>query len=125
MEVHVIRLVPGDDLQKKLIEFVKEKKLGNAFILTCVGSLTKAHISLRSKKCTEWIEINYTILYPKTYLLVQIHPLSFAMDIISFSIVIMIFHGEWRVQQLVRKKMKAKFMKVWKRYQRLKYKYIE
>ena len=61
MKAFTIRLIPGDNLQEKLIEFVQKEKLSSgmffsllviptglevttllAFIITCVGSLTKA-----------------------------------------------------------------------------------
>jgi len=52
MEVFVIRLLPGDNLQEKLVEFVKEKRLQNAFVITCVGSLTSAKIRLANADLT-------------------------------------------------------------------------
>jgi hypothetical protein len=41
IKVYVLRLKPNQDLFKELDTFVKEKDLKAAFILTCVGSVTK------------------------------------------------------------------------------------
>lgn len=45
-KVHVIRLRPNQDLNAELDKFVREKNLKAAFIMTCVGSLTKATIRM-------------------------------------------------------------------------------
>jgi predicted DNA-binding protein with PD1-like motif len=44
MRVHVMRLVPGDDVKAKLESFVNEKKIKAAIMLTAVGSLTEAQV---------------------------------------------------------------------------------
>ena len=46
MDVFTVRLMPGDDLQKCLVKFIQDKGLSNGFIITCVGSLTKAVIRM-------------------------------------------------------------------------------
>ena len=38
-QIHVLRLLPGDDLLLSLREFVKTRALRAAFIITCVGSV--------------------------------------------------------------------------------------
>mmetsp|Transcript_32409 Transcript_32409/g.52220 ORF Transcript_32409/g.52220 Transcript_32409/m.52220 type:complete len:149 (+) Transcript_32409:13-459(+) len=43
--IHVMRLLPGDDLLLSIREFVKTQALGAAFIITCVGSV--GHCRLR------------------------------------------------------------------------------
>ena len=63
MDVYVIRLLPGDNLQEKLVEFVKEKRLQNAFIVTCVGSLTSAKIRLANADLTRFIFTQFFNLF--------------------------------------------------------------
>jgi predicted DNA-binding protein with PD1-like motif len=41
IKVYVLRLRPNQDLHKELDKFVKDNDLKAAFIITCVGSLTK------------------------------------------------------------------------------------
>ena len=45
MKTHVFRLHPGDDLRLSLARYAREKGIGAAVILSCVGSLT--HVRLR------------------------------------------------------------------------------
>jgi uncharacterized protein len=42
MKTFVLRLRPKQDLKKELIKFTKENNIQAGFILTCVGSLTRA-----------------------------------------------------------------------------------
>lgn len=44
MQVHVFRLIPGQDLKKVIQSFVEGNLIEAGWILTCVGSLTSAHI---------------------------------------------------------------------------------
>jgi predicted DNA-binding protein with PD1-like motif len=46
IKVYVLRLRPNQDLNKELDRFVKDNDLKAAFIITCVGSLTKGLIYL-------------------------------------------------------------------------------
>ena len=39
--VHVLRLVPGDDLLLSIRAFVQAKRLEAAFVVTCVGSISR------------------------------------------------------------------------------------
>lgn len=56
-KVYALRLHPGDDLKVKIAEFVKEKKIQAGYIITCVGSLTKATIRLSNRNETQtWKE---------------------------------------------------------------------
>ena len=56
-KIYALRLHPGDDLKIKLAEFVKEKKIQAGYIITCVGSLTKATIRLSNRNETQtWKE---------------------------------------------------------------------
>lgn len=53
MIVHVIRLHPGDDVKLKLEEFVRERKLEAALIVSAVGSLTDAELRYAAQDKTE------------------------------------------------------------------------
>jgi predicted DNA-binding protein with PD1-like motif len=46
MKTYVCRFRPNQDLHKELDKFVKENDLKAAFIITCVGSLTKATLRM-------------------------------------------------------------------------------
>lgn len=46
LRTHVIRLRPNQDLYKELDKYVKDNDLKAAFIMTCVGSLTKATLRM-------------------------------------------------------------------------------
>jgi uncharacterized protein len=44
MLIHAIRLKPGQDLKKALIDFVREKKITASWIVSGIGSLTQSNI---------------------------------------------------------------------------------
>lgn len=46
LRVHALRLGPGEELFSSLLSFVEERKLCAPFIITCVGSVTKATLRL-------------------------------------------------------------------------------
>ena len=46
LKVYVLRLRPNQDLFRELDQFVRENNLKAAFVMTCVGSLTKATIRM-------------------------------------------------------------------------------
>ncbi|KAF5894171.1 bifunctional protein GlmU-like, partial [Clarias magur] len=46
LSVFALRLGPGQELLSALQAFVKEKQLKAPFIITCVGSVTKATLRL-------------------------------------------------------------------------------
>ena len=43
---YALRLGPGEEIVSRLLDFVEKHKLGAAFILTCVGSVTKARLRM-------------------------------------------------------------------------------
>lgn len=56
-KVYALRLHPGDDLKRKLAEFVKEHNIQSGYIITCVGSLNKATLRLSNRNETQtWKE---------------------------------------------------------------------
>ncbi|KAG7466594.1 hypothetical protein JOB18_014060 [Solea senegalensis] len=57
LQVHVIRLGPGQDLVSSLQAFVQERKLRAPFIVTCVGSVTKATLRLANATAANTNEV--------------------------------------------------------------------
>jgi predicted DNA-binding protein with PD1-like motif len=59
MKIHALRLAPGEDLKKALVNFTESKRIGAGCILTCVGSLQQVCLRLadqdgietRAEKC--------------------------------------------------------------------------
>ena len=43
---YAVRLKPGDEIMSKLLEIVEKENLKAAFIMTCVGSVTKARLRM-------------------------------------------------------------------------------
>ncbi|XP_041354518.1 bifunctional protein GlmU-like [Gigantopelta aegis] len=46
LQCYALRLKPGQELKSHLVEFVQERSLTSAFVLTCVGSVTKARLRM-------------------------------------------------------------------------------
>jgi predicted DNA-binding protein with PD1-like motif len=46
LKVHAIRVKPNQDLKAELDNYVRKHNLKAAFVMTCVGSLTKATLRL-------------------------------------------------------------------------------
>ncbi|XP_066577850.1 bifunctional protein GlmU [Amia ocellicauda] len=57
ISVYALRLGPGEDLLSSLVTFVEEKKLKAPFIITCVGSITKATLRLANATASNTNEI--------------------------------------------------------------------
>jgi len=57
-----IRLKPGQDLKKELDQLVIENQIDAAFVITCVGSLTKAVLRLANKPGTTEFEGKFEIV---------------------------------------------------------------
>ncbi|GFO17066.1 bifunctional protein glmu-like protein [Plakobranchus ocellatus] len=51
LQCHPLRVEPGQELRSTLSQFVRARHLNSAFVLTCVGSVTSAH--LRMANATE------------------------------------------------------------------------
>jgi len=57
MKIHALRLLPGEDLKKKLVDFTESKRIAAGCILTCVGSLQQVCLRLAGQEGTEtWVE---------------------------------------------------------------------
>lgn len=50
IEVHVLRLLPGDDLKKAIAGFLIKNSISAGCIVTAVGSLSKINIRFAAKK---------------------------------------------------------------------------
>ena len=53
MSVYPMRLRPGQEIKKCLEDFVSEKGLNAAFVLTCCGSVTKATLRFAANENNE------------------------------------------------------------------------
>ncbi len=49
MQVHTLRLRPGQDLKAELDDFIAKEQVEAAILLTCVGSLTDASLRLANQ----------------------------------------------------------------------------
>jgi predicted DNA-binding protein with PD1-like motif len=61
-KIYALRLHPGDDLKIKLADFVRENKIKAGYIITCVGSLSKATLRLSNKNETQTWKQSFEIL---------------------------------------------------------------
>jgi predicted DNA-binding protein with PD1-like motif len=52
MQIHILRLKPGQDLRQSLINYVTEKQLKAGFVVTCVGSLQRVAIRMADQPGT-------------------------------------------------------------------------
>lgn len=57
LQVHAVRFGPGQELLGSLQAFVESKRLQAPFIITCVGSVTKATIRLANATATNTNEL--------------------------------------------------------------------
>ncbi|XP_022593535.1 uncharacterized protein LOC111216317 [Seriola dumerili] len=57
LQVHAVRFGPGQELLGSLQAFVEERRLRAPFIITCVGSLTKATLRLANATVTNTNEV--------------------------------------------------------------------
>ncbi|XP_045917571.1 bifunctional protein GlmU-like isoform X2 [Micropterus dolomieu] len=57
LQVHAIRFGPGQELLGSLQTFVEERRLRAPFIITCVGSVTKATLRLANATSTNTNEV--------------------------------------------------------------------
>ena len=46
LSCYALRLKPGQEIRECLLNYVKTKKLGAPFVLSCVGSVTQATLRL-------------------------------------------------------------------------------
>lgn len=49
-KIHVIRLRPGEDLKKAIVEFAASNEFMAAVMVTCVGSLTEYNLRFANQK---------------------------------------------------------------------------
>ncbi|XP_043913037.1 bifunctional protein GlmU-like isoform X1 [Protopterus annectens] len=57
LTVYALRLGPGEEILTSLIKFVEDKKLKAPFIITCVGSVTRATLRLANATASNTNEI--------------------------------------------------------------------
>lgn len=61
MKTFALRLHPKQDLKEELVKFTKEKQIQAGFILTCVGSLTRATLRMADETITKDFEKRFEI----------------------------------------------------------------
>lgn len=61
LQVHAVRFGPGQELLGSLQTFVEERRLRAPFIITCVGSVTKATLRLANATSTNTNEVKYCL----------------------------------------------------------------
>jgi uncharacterized protein len=59
---HVLRLKPGQDLKKELVDFVKVQRMDAGWIVTCVGSLTQYHLRFANQSAGPKMEGHFEIV---------------------------------------------------------------
>ncbi len=59
---YALRLQPGQDLKEELRSFVMGKELSAAWIMTCVGSLTRSHLRYANREKGIYREGHFEIL---------------------------------------------------------------
>lgn len=59
LRVFVLRLGPGEELFSSLLSFVEERKLRAPFVITCVGSVTKATLRLANATAENTNEVDW------------------------------------------------------------------
>ncbi|GFS08657.1 bifunctional protein GlmU-like [Elysia marginata] len=53
LQCYPIRVCPGQELKSTLAQFVRSQALKAAFVLTCVGSVTRAHLRMANSTDTK------------------------------------------------------------------------
>lgn len=61
MDIHALRLRPGQDLKVSLNEYIQSHGLRAAFIVTCVGSLRRAALRLANRDETTILDDKFEI----------------------------------------------------------------
>uniref|UniRef100_A0A0B6ZZ14 PPC domain-containing protein n=1 Tax=Arion vulgaris TaxID=1028688 RepID=A0A0B6ZZ14_9EUPU len=61
-QCYPLRLHPGQEIYSSLLKFVRSNHLTSAFILTCVGSVTKAHLRMTNTEATKHYEGHFEIV---------------------------------------------------------------
>jgi predicted DNA-binding protein with PD1-like motif len=62
MNTFALRLKPGQDLKQGLVAFSREQEMQAGFILTCVGSLSRAGLRLAARPETTYYEDKFEIV---------------------------------------------------------------
>jgi len=62
MKIHALRLTPGQDLVKELLNFIADKEIKAGFILTCVGSLNHAVLRLADENIVKTFHGKFEIV---------------------------------------------------------------
>lgn len=79
LRVHAVRFGPGQELLGSLREFVEERRLQAPFIITCVGSVTKATLRLANATATDSNKVSFWFI-PDSVLLLKIKKSCFTTE---------------------------------------------
>ncbi|XP_059145980.1 bifunctional protein GlmU-like [Physella acuta] len=62
LQCYPLRLHPGQEITGTLLEFVRANNLTSAFVLSCVGSVTKAQLRMAAGELIRYFEGHYEIV---------------------------------------------------------------
>lgn len=62
LQVHVLRLLPGQDLKQELEAFIGREQIEAGWIITCVGSLRRLHLRFANQDAGETRNGHFEIL---------------------------------------------------------------
>jgi uncharacterized protein len=62
MKIHAFRLTPGQDLRHEIMHYADTHHIRAGFVITCVGSLTRAALRLANDQKTSIFEDHYEII---------------------------------------------------------------
>lgn len=62
MKIHAFRLIPGQDLRREIMQYADAHHIRAGFVITCVGSLTRAALRLANDPDTTLFEDDYEII---------------------------------------------------------------
>jgi len=62
LRIHTLRLTPGQELKSTLLKFCRKKEIKAAFVITCVGSLTKVKLRYAGVPKSEQLCQHFEIL---------------------------------------------------------------
>jgi hypothetical protein len=62
MQIHPLRLLPGQDLRQQLQAYVHQYQLQAAFVVTCCGSLTRYHLRFADQAVGQAAEGHFEIV---------------------------------------------------------------
>ncbi len=84
LKVFPVRLRPGTELKSSLIKFVAENELKSAFVMTCVGSVTKATLRFAEKEDGSQKDVNKLSCFSSWLSLINFRKVHFGFIILIY-----------------------------------------